>query len=59
MGAACSNFLFEVSDDYNRLYRHNFNFKCTQTLRLINIIVSFAIWAMLLYVWVKAVFAQL
>jgi len=59
MGAACSNFLFHVSDDYNRLHRHNFNFKCTQTIRLINMIASFFLWCILLYVWVKAVFAQL
>lgn len=57
MGAACTNFLFHVSDDYNRLYRHNFNFKATQVLRLFNLIGSFAIWCILLYVWVKAIFA--
>ena len=57
MGQACGKFLFEVSEDYNRLYRHNFNFKCTQSFRLANMVASFAIWCILLYVWVKAVLA--
>ena len=57
MGQACGKFLFEVSEDYNRLYRHNFNFKCTQSFRLANMVASFALWCILLYVWVKAVLA--
>jgi cystathionine beta-lyase/cystathionine gamma-synthase len=57
MGAICASFLFELSDDYNRFYRHNFNFKLTQSLRLVFSLISFSIWGLLLYVWVKDIFA--
>jgi len=59
MGAACSDFLFHVSVEYNRLAKHNCNFKLTQSVRLFFIVASFAIWGLLLYVWAKAICAQL
>lgn len=59
MGAACSDFLFKVSNDYNRVAKHNFNFKVTQSIRLSFMVASFAIWGILLYVWAKAICAQL
>ena len=55
----CSNLLFHVNDEYNRLSKHNINFKVTQTIRLIFILSTFAVWCILLYVWAKAIFAQL
>ena len=55
----CSSLLLEVRDDYNRLSKHNFNFKCTQSLRLFFMLGSFVVWGILLYVWAKAIFAQL
>ena len=48
-----------MSDDYNRFYRHNCNFVFTQSVRLIFIFCSFAIFCLLLYVWVKDIFAQI
>ena len=59
MGQAISNLLFELGDDYNRVSKHNCNFKCTQTLRLIMMITCFAIWGMLLYIWAKTVLSQI
>ena len=59
MGQRISNLLFELGDDYNRVSKHNCNFKLTQTLRLIMMVSSFAIWGMLLYIWAKTVLSQL
>ena len=59
MGQAISNLLFELGDDYNRVSKHNCNFKFTQTLRLIMMVSCFAIWGMLLYIWAKTVLCQL
>ena len=53
------NFLFHVSDEYNRLFMHNYNFTATQSVRLGIMIGSFVIWGILVYVWVKDVIAQL
>ena len=52
-------FLFDVSAEYNRVARHNYNFVCTQSIRLAIIFISFFLWGILLYVWVKDIFAQL
>ena len=59
MGQTISNLLFELGDDYNKVSRHNCNFKLTQTLRLIMIVSCFAIWGLLLYIWAKTVLSQL
>ena len=56
---SCLNFFFSLSDEFNRLSKHNCNFKLTQSLRLFFMVCSFAIWGTLLYVWAKAIFAQL
>ena len=52
-------FLFDVSEEYNRVARHNYNFVVTQSIRLVIILISFFFWGILLYVWVKDIFAQL
>lgn len=54
-----SQFLFYMDEDLNRVKRHNFNFKCTQTIRLIFMLLSFAVWGILVYVWAKALLSQL
>ena len=59
MGADCTSFLFDIPEAYNRFYMHNFSFKCTQTVRLLIILLSMAIWCLLIYVWVKACIEQL
>lgn len=61
MGSCCSTLLCasEVGDDYNRVAKHNCNFKCTQSMRLIMIFLSFCLWGTLLYVWAKSVLSQL
>ena len=59
MALGVSKFLFGVGEDYNTLKLHNINFKVTQSIRLFFILVSLAIWGTLLYVWAKAIFAQL
>lgn len=56
---SCYDLLFHVGDEFNRYSKHNCNFKFTQSLRLLFMTFSFAIWALLLYVWAKAIFAQL
>jgi len=57
MAFSVLGFLFHVDDSLNRFKLHNCNFKCTQTMRLIFMICSFAVWGILLFVWAKAVFA--
>ena len=57
--SGCPQAFFHVSEDYNRLSKHNVNFKFTQSIRLSCMVVCFGIWAILLYVWGKAIFAQL
>ena len=59
MAGGIANFFFHVDDDFNRMSKHNCNFKCTQTMRLLFMSSSFALWCILLYVWSKAIFAQL
>ena len=54
-----SNLLFHVNDEYNRFSKHNINLKLTQSIRLFFMLTSFAVWCILLYVWAKAIFAQL
>ena len=55
MGNAISNLLFDIGDDYNRVSKHNCNFKCTQVIRLIMIISSLGIWGTLIYIWAKTI----
>ena len=59
MGSACTRLFFELGDDYNRVSKHNCNFKCTQAIRLIIMLLSIAVWGTLLYIWAKSILAQL
>ena len=55
---SCLQNLFSVNEELNRFKLHNCNFKFTQTIRLIFMLSTFAVWGLLLYVWAKAVIAQ-
>ena len=59
MGGAISNLFCQVGDDYNRVYMHNINFKVTQSIRLVMILASLAVWGTLVYIWAKSVLSQL
>jgi hypothetical protein len=59
MGSAISNLLFGIGDDYNRVSKHNCNFKCTQAIRLIMMFFTLAVLGSLMYIWAKSILAQL
>ena len=53
------DFLSSVDDEFNRVAKHNCNFKFIQTVRLLSILASGCLWCVLLFIWAKASFAQL
>lgn len=58
-GFSCTKFWFDLDEDYKLVAHHNCTFWWTQLIRLIMMMGSFLIWGLLLYVWAKAIFAQL